>query len=62
MSVETSVCGQVIEVGRASLTENKVVIEIKVDQHVRVVGISDAVTKWLGANLYKNVVLTFNVE
>ena len=61
MKGEIVVCGQIIEVGRASLTENEVVIEIKTDQHVRVVGVSDAVAKFLAGNLYETVSLTFNI-
>jgi hypothetical protein len=59
------IVGKVVEVGKMQCyppgpNGNEVVIEIAKDQTVRVQGISNTVTRWLGSNLFSNIVLTFS--
>lgn len=66
MGITTCVGGKVVEVGKmpcfpAGSNGNEVVLEAGPDQVIRVQGISDSVTRWLGANLFKNVLLTFDI-
>lgn len=59
------IAGKVIEAGKMQCAPegsngNEVVIEIAKGQVVRVSGMSDTVIRWLGANLFSNIILTFS--
>lgn len=56
-----SVGGRIIECGR-NLGVNEVVIEVGRGQMIKILGLSDTVTKQFAANLYKYVQIRFGVQ
>lgn len=60
-----AVAGKAIEIGKSECTPfgsngNEVILEITKGQLIRVSGFSDPVARWLGSQLFKNVMVTFD--